>query len=812
MNKPTNKKTYISLFSSAGVGCYGFKMNNFECIATCELLEPRIKIQKYNNKCKYDSGYICGDMTKEDTKVKIFEQIDLWKEKENLEDVDVVVATPPCQGMSSANYKKNDEQKRNSLVVEAIKMIKEIKPKVFVFENVRAFIKTICTDVNGEDIPIGEAIKRNLSDDYNIDYRVINFKEYGVPSSRPRTLAIGTRKDQDYMSPLNLFPFPEKTITLEDAIGNLKKITEPEEYDEKDVYHFFRNYDSYMREWIHDLKEGESAFDNPPEKQPYKLVNGKKELLKSGHLGNKFRRLYWDKPAACVATRSDQLAAMDTIHPSEDRVLSIREIMRVMSIPDEFKWVAEDVNSNNVIRDRIEFLRQNELNIRRCIGEAVPTKIMYKISKNINDMLDFGAFLDKDSEKKTIVDNLYIKSYLNEKKNSANEARKKGTFYTPQSVIFDSLNEIKNYSKKEVRILEPSVGGGNFLLPIISKFYNCEKIIIDIVDVDETVLSDTLNQIAMYHLDPGKIIIKSYAIDFIEFEIKERYDFIIGNPPYFKLDGNQKKKYKNLIDFECDNIFGLFLEKIYEKSDNIIMILPKVFLMTSEFNSLRKKYEKYNIVSLIDYGVNAFKKVFIEIMSYYFTTENTEKIKVVNVRDNEINYIPQKYIYHDKMWLIYRNEFFDKYISKLKLDMYDFYRDRQITNKFLQEQGKVWVVKSKNILDDGKIIHIDNYDKYLDAPQQFAVSKYMNQNCILMPNFTYNIRATKMPKNVIVNGSVAILFTKDELDIDKIDLNIYATEEFRKYYAIVKNKSKFTINIDKNSIYYIGVINKDGCN
>ena len=124
------KKTYISLFSSAGVGCYGFKMNEYECIATCELLEPRLKVQKYNNKCKYESGYICGDMTTEQTKKKIFEQINLWKEKENIEDVDVVVATPPCQGMSSANYKKNNEQKRNSLVVEAIKMIKEIKPKV----------------------------------------------------------------------------------------------------------------------------------------------------------------------------------------------------------------------------------------------------------------------------------------------------------------------------------------------------------------------------------------------------------------------------------------------------------------------------------------------------------------------------------------------------------------------------------------------------------------------------------------------------------------------------------------------------------
>ena len=60
--------TYISLFSSAGVGCYGFKIENFECIATNELIERRLNIQKANKKCKYETGYIQGDITKEETK------------------------------------------------------------------------------------------------------------------------------------------------------------------------------------------------------------------------------------------------------------------------------------------------------------------------------------------------------------------------------------------------------------------------------------------------------------------------------------------------------------------------------------------------------------------------------------------------------------------------------------------------------------------------------------------------------------------------------------------------------------------------
>ena len=122
------KPTYISLFSSAGVGCYGFKMEGFECIATNELIERRLNVQKCNNKCKYDSGYICGDITKDETKQILFDQIEFWKKHENLKKVDVIVATPPCQGMSVANHKKTDDEiVRNSLVVESIKLIKEIK-------------------------------------------------------------------------------------------------------------------------------------------------------------------------------------------------------------------------------------------------------------------------------------------------------------------------------------------------------------------------------------------------------------------------------------------------------------------------------------------------------------------------------------------------------------------------------------------------------------------------------------------------------------------------------------------------------------
>lgn len=382
-----NKKTYISLFSSAGVGCYGFKLNGFECIATNELLDVRLNVQKANHKCKYVTGYIRGDITSVDIHKKLFQEIEMWGKKEGLLQVDVVFATPPCQGMSTANYKKaDDEQIRNSLVVQAINLISQIQPKIFILENVRSFMKTICTDTDGSDKSISESIYSNLSDRYNITYKVINFKDYGVPSSRPRTIVIGTSKDYPNLSPLSLFPSRHKEIKLRDAIGDLPSLDYGQK-DNKDYLHFARPFPVEQLDWIRNIKEGQSAFDQPLDLQPGHFdKQGNKVVNKGAYMGNKYRRLTWDKVCSCIHTRNDVLSSQDTIHPSDNRVLSIRELMRVMTIPQTFHWTDHDESVTLETAD--DYLRANELNIRRCIGEAVPTQIMKSVSSKIKLALD----------------------------------------------------------------------------------------------------------------------------------------------------------------------------------------------------------------------------------------------------------------------------------------------------------------------------------------------------------------------------------------------------------------------------------------
>jgi DNA (cytosine-5)-methyltransferase 1 len=374
---------YVSLFSSAGVGDFGFYKAGFNLIASNELIPRRMAVQLANNIAKDQSAYIVGDITTKEIQDKIVEKVE---EKYKLTDdsLDLLVATPPCQGISVANHhKKGSDLQRNSLVLESILISEKIHPKIIVFENVKRFLKTACTDIDGQIYAISEVIERHLKDDYNIYGKELNFANYGANSSRPRTLVILVRKDID-ISPEELMPSTEKTKTLKEVIGDLPRLKEMGEIDNNDILHFFRNYREDMRNWIHPLKQGQSAFDNKdPMERPHRVINGKiiPNVQKNG---DKYTRQKWNKVAPAVHTRNDILASQNTIHPEDDRVFSIRELMRMMNVPSDFKWSKEDyseLNSMSVLEKK-KWLKIHEITIRQSLGEAVPTVIFYKIGKN----------------------------------------------------------------------------------------------------------------------------------------------------------------------------------------------------------------------------------------------------------------------------------------------------------------------------------------------------------------------------------------------------------------------------------------------
>lgn len=380
--------TYVSLFSSSGIGCYGFKQEDFDCVLTNELVERRLDVQKCNEKCKDPDGYLCGDITQPTIKKYAIEHINKYKKNHNICDIDVVIATPPCQGMSVANHKKTENEIiRNSLVLEAIHIVFLIQPKIFIFENVAAFTNTKCGK-EGQERKISQAIIDELGDNYIIDSKVINFKDYGANSSRSRCLVLGVRKDLN-IDLLKIWPNQEKPKVMRELIFNLPRLKKMGEISDSDIYHNFKAYKPNMRDWITDLKEGENAFNNlEPYKQPHQIKNG--ILIPNVNKnGDKYCRQIWDKTPPCVHTRNDILSSQNTIHPEDDRVFSLRELMIFMNVPFNFKWTNDDENMLNKLSlsDKKLYLKKHEVNIRQSLGEAVPTIIFSKIAKNIKRAL-----------------------------------------------------------------------------------------------------------------------------------------------------------------------------------------------------------------------------------------------------------------------------------------------------------------------------------------------------------------------------------------------------------------------------------------
>lgn len=828
-------KTYISLFSSAGIGCYGFKMEGFECIATNELIERRLDIQKVNNKCKYQTGYICGDITLNETKTKLYDEIKLWKTKEKIKQVDVIIATPPCQGMSVANHKKKDtEIVRNSLVVESIKIIKSIHPKFFIFENVPAFMKTICTDIDGVNKPISEAILHNLGKEYSYTSQVINFKNYGACSSRTRTVVIGVSKEfADEVSPYELYPKVKPEHTLRDVIGSMKRLKNFGEIDSDDIYHSFRIYPEHMRSWITDLREGESAFDNEEDmKKPHQIKDGKIIINKNKN-GDKYRRQIWDKVGPCVHTRNDQLASQNTIHPEDDRVFSIRELMRMMTVPETFKWSDESLDYLNSLSytQKRAYLKKNEIKIRQSLGEAVPTVIFQEIAANISKVLNtpilnrnmINGIIEQYNLKEVDELILFIKNNpmnlsvatLSRIAEIANTKRtENAAFYTNKALLTEMMKSLPDIDKEELHILEPSAGIGNFI-PLLIKRFESKNVVIDMIDIDPISTKIAHELIKRYEV-PKNFKINSIVDDFLLHKFNKRYDYIIGNPPFYKMKSNKNllnKYLKNAINKDTTNICSFFLDRSITLSDYVALVFPKFLLNTPEFSASRKYLSKKRIECIVDFGEKGFPGVLIETIALFIKNQGKAgKTIIKSITKNVEITQKQSYIFDDTFpyWLIYRNELFDRVCQKLKFDQFMVFRDRQITNAYLSSNGDIRVLKSRNINDDGTEINdIKGYDSYIesDIAKRLSVYAYLDRDDVyLTPNMTYKPRVIQKPKGCLVNGSLAILIPKNNVKLTHEQCLYFSSNEYREFYQIARNYQTRSLNVDACSVYFYGVL------
>lgn len=384
-------------------------------------------------------------------------------------------------------------------------------------------------------------------------------------------------------------------------------------------------------------------------------------------------------------------------------------------------------------------------------------------------------------------------------------------YYTNDFIIKDIIDLLPEFSDKdEIRIIEPSVGAGNFLPYLFAKYRN-KKVKLTLIDIDK----DIIDILSLLYEDkaPSNFEIDFLCADFMSLDLNN-VDLIVGNPPFTRISKKEIEKY-NLTNQDLRNLAGCFLEKSIKIAHTVSLIMPKNLLNTPEYSGLRDFILSKNVHSILDFGEKGFKGVLIETINIILS--NSEQKKPVFIESKVKNQIlnqDKNYIFDKNLpyWVIYRNAHFDSILNKMDLGVFDVFRDRQITKSILisqKNQSSIRVLRSQNISDDGcEVIDKDNYDCFIDKDvlQKLAVNKFIDNDFVyLTPNMTYNCRVMKKEKGYIVNGSVAILIPKYHFQLTEKQLLFFSSNEFREFYAVARNYQTRSLNIDACSCYWFGI-------
>lgn len=374
----------MSLFANVGVAETYLNSIGIDVVIANELEPDRVRFYSH---LYPEVDIVNGDITDEKIQKELIE-------KAISNNVELIIATPPCQGMSTAGKKNNDDP-RNTLVCYAVNVIKAVNPKYVFLENVPEQLLTKI-NVDGDSMLIPDYLHKELGEQYNFCEGILNAADYGVPQSRERAIFLLSRENSGFV-----WGFPDKkpeVKTMRDAIGDLP-ILDPlvndipyEEhlelfplYEERlenakliskwhvPPKHVYRQVYAMMH-----TPTGKSAFNNidifKPKKVDGKIVKGYK---------NTYKRQEWEKPAFTVTMFNRTIGSQNNVHPgrligkdkegfdiySDPRVLTIFELMRVMSLPDD--WNIPDGFSDNFIRS--------------VIGEGIPPLLVKHILEVLPD-------------------------------------------------------------------------------------------------------------------------------------------------------------------------------------------------------------------------------------------------------------------------------------------------------------------------------------------------------------------------------------------------------------------------------------------
>lgn len=343
----SNKLTCIEGFCGAGGMSLGLKQAGFDIRLAFDINENAVETYNKNigNHCeKLDASIVSGKLLLEKAGIK--KRLDLFS------------GGPPCQGFSKQKrgaHLLDDD--RNKLVLEYSRLVNELKPRAFLFENVEIFGQK-----RGKDLI--DEIKIKLFN-YNIYTYFICSSDFGVAQKRGRFLMIGIDKSEGKIVPK--LSKSDKALTIRDVIGQLPP--PPEDYKEHP------DIPNHIKCKI--TKINEERFSHVPpgggwKDIPYdlRLKCHQKVDTASGGWPDVYGRLEWDKQCPTITAGFDSFTRGRYGHPSQNRAITLREGAMLQGFPVNYRFYGN--------RDAI----------RLQIGNAVPPPVSYAAGTAIVNCLD----------------------------------------------------------------------------------------------------------------------------------------------------------------------------------------------------------------------------------------------------------------------------------------------------------------------------------------------------------------------------------------------------------------------------------------
>lgn len=329
----------IELFCGCGGLSTGFLDAGINVAAGFDIDRRAVEAYRYNHEYRSSRGFQADVADLSGTKILTLSEI---------ERVDVLLAGPPCQPFSIVGKRRGRQDERANLIPEFVRLVGELEPEAFVFENV----PNLATIGGGE---IFDELCRELCRlGYGVGAGVVAAADYGVPQTRRRLLMIGVRGRGTVSLPSathgasvlapNLYPH----VTVEQAIGDLP---DAGEYGECSIY----NHEPTLH--TPDMVKRLSA-----------LRVGERERS-SFH-----DRLHPGRPGYTLRAGTGNFSPLRPIHHRYPRVITVRESARLQGFSDEFIWP-----------DWIPRLQQY-----RQVGNAVPPPLAAAAARHIAVELGWG--------------------------------------------------------------------------------------------------------------------------------------------------------------------------------------------------------------------------------------------------------------------------------------------------------------------------------------------------------------------------------------------------------------------------------------